>query len=76
MNDTNIVRLPGQRRQRIAKGGDEQLAMDIRRAYAKLQKAIDAATKAGLKCKVFLDSTDTYGGGLVRGKEIVIERRL
>jgi hypothetical protein len=76
MVETNVVKLPEQRRPRIAKTGDGQLAAAIKKAYHKLICTIEDATTAGLEVRVILDSSDTYGGGRVRGREIEIKRKL
>ena len=76
MAESNVVTLHKERRRPVVKAGEEKLADDIRKLYRKLCKAIDQATIAGLKVKVFLDSDDTYGGGRVRERTVEITKKL
>jgi hypothetical protein len=71
----NVVTLPGKQRA-SGKRGDEKLADDIRKLYRKLCNAIDLATQANLHVEVFLDSKDTYSGNRVRGREVIVTKKL
>jgi hypothetical protein len=75
--EPNVVRLPGTPK-RVVKRGDDKLAADIRRAYAKLIRCIEAAREGGLDVHCSLDATDTwgYGRGRVRERPISVTKKL
>lgn len=76
--NNNVVQLNNNPMKRAApkKAGDDKLADDIRKAQKKLCRAIDAATKAGLKIELLLDASDTWGGGKVRCRDVKITKGL
>lgn len=55
---------------------DHEMALDVRKAYARLCRLIDAATERGLHVELFLDSSDTFAGGHVRSRNITITRKI
>jgi hypothetical protein len=76
MNEPTVVNLRT-RRPIKAITNEARTCMEIRKFYKKLCAAINRAQKEhGLKVKVYLDSSDTYGNNLVRGREIEITKRL
>lgn len=74
--ETNIVSIKTRRRS-APKTPEAKACDDIRKLYRKLCDAIDHARRdLKLDVKVYLDSSDTYGHNLVRGKEIIITKKL
>jgi hypothetical protein len=73
--EPKVVCLPGTPK-RAVKRGDDKLADDIRKAYAKLLRCIEVARQANLDVYCSLDTSDTYGGGKVRPRQITITKGL
>jgi hypothetical protein len=76
--EPKVVRLPGTPK-RAVKRGDEKLAADIRAAYVKLCRCIEAARDDGLCVDCTLDASDTYygsNGERVRLRPITVTRKL
>lgn len=73
--DTKVVSFPKSSKRGQPKT-DQQMAREIRKAYERLIKLIEAGTESGLKIEMTLDSTDTYGGGRVRRRDIGITRQI